>query len=61
MKHLLQFWKYLFCPRHGFSDEELAIIARIIKESDDIATGKYLTESTLPEPTIPERRKNKRE
>lgn len=60
MKYLLQFWKSLFCPRYGFSDEELAIIECLTKEADDIASGKYMTQSCFPDPIIPERRKSKR-
>lgn len=62
IKNFLQStYNYFFRPSYGFTQEELAIVERLTKEANDIAAGKYMTHSTLPEPIIPERRKSKRE
>lgn len=53
-------WNYLFSPKPKFSDDELALIKRMIEDAQAIADGTYLTESKLPPPAIPERRKNPR-
>ena len=40
--------------------EESALIKRLIDEAQAIADGSFITESHLPPPVIPERRKVKR-
>lgn len=49
-----------FLRRQSLSDNELALVRRMISEAQAIADGSYVTKSNLPEPVIPERRKEKR-
>lgn len=43
-----------------FSEEESAMIKRMVEEANAIADGSYIPDSKLPPPVIPERRKQPR-
>ena len=59
-KNLFQALFGSFSRKRKLSEEELALVRRMISEAQAIADGSYITESPLPPPTIPERRKNPR-
>lgn len=49
-----------FRTRYELSDSDRQEVLRMISEAESIAGGSYLTDSSLPEPVIPERRKSVR-
>jgi hypothetical protein len=59
-KNLFQALFGSFFRRKTLTDTELALVKRMIAEAQAIADGSYITDSKLPPPQIPERRKNPR-
>jgi len=60
-KNLFQALFGSFSRKRKLSEDELALVRRMISEANAIADGSYVFEdSKLPKPQIPERRKNPR-
>lgn len=53
-------WAWLNSPCY-MTEEEHKLIRQMTDEANAIAAGKWMTDSKLPEPVIPERRKSSRE
>lgn len=49
-----------FSRKRKLSEEDRQIVLRMIEQANAIADGSYITDSPLPKPVIPERRKEKR-
>lgn len=56
LRNLFQTLFGSFLRQQSLSDNELALVRRMISEAQAIADGSYVTKSNLPEPVIPERR-----
>lgn len=59
-RNLLQALLGSFSRKQKQREAEQALIARMIAQAQEIASGEYITESILPKPVVPERRKNPR-
>lgn len=60
LRNLFQALFGIFSRKQKQREAEHALIVRMTEQAQEIASGEYITKSSLPKPVVPERRKNPR-